>query len=56
MTKWFFYLNIHIMPFYFILFQVTYMNWTGKNHAFIGETFINDESVSATQRELRVNS
>ena len=38
------------MAFYFITFQVTHMDWTGQNRAFIAETFIKNESVTATQK------
>ena len=41
--------------FCFILFQVTHMDWTGEHWIFIVETFIKNESVTATQRAFRLH-
>lgn len=50
----FYFLNVIIMTFTFILFSVVNMKWMGEYRAFIVEAFIkNNESIIATERALQ---
>ena len=56
LKKSFYFPNVHKMLFCNISFQVTHVDSRGKHRVFIMETFIKNESVTATQRAIPVHS